>query len=961
MLAQTTDGFLWLGTANGLFRFDGVHFEHYEPISGQTLPGTYIVTLFATPDGGLWISFREGAVSFLKGRNVINYSDQNGLPASSVKQFVRDSHGRIWAVTSAGLIRLDGSHWEKLPSDQNVHGDCYSAFVDSSGTLWASTKEGVFFLPEGAHKFQMAADHRTSGLSMAKSLDGTLWIAQTGRSVHTISLPWKDSSVLDAEIRVGSGAILIDNQDSLWIATVGDGIRRVSHPERLYGSSVAEFGPQAEIFTHTQGLTNDFVRTILEDREGNIWAATNEGLDCFRQTAFVPVTLPSGTFGLTLAAADHGIVWASGINRPLLRIQDGKAVRDEMSEHHEISYVYRKDDGTIWMGSRNKLLHFTNGRIDRQIVAPDEWPVEIGEDSLRRLWVSTGVQGVLRLKNGRWQSLKSLGGPEGVSWSEYMDPEGALWFGFPNNTMAKIDGDKIQVLSAKDGIRVGAVLSIQGGGSDLWIGGPAGLSLFDGRSFRPVLGENGQSFKDVLGIVATVGDGLWFGENRGIIHISANEIEQWKKDSSHPVSYRVFDFLDGIPSPTQWTMFRPLAVQGTDGRVWFALAQGLVWVDPKRIPRNPLPPAVSIDWVDVNGNGLRSFSPMRLEAHIKALHIAYTASSLSIPERVRFRYKLEGQDTSWNEAGTRREAFYTNLSPGPYTFRVIACNNDGVRNDTGATWNFVIAPAFYQTVWFKILLGMITAGLIWLLYSFRMRQATAQVQARLGERLEERGRIARELHDTLIQSVDGLTLRIQTALNEPDAKRSRQMIEKALDSADEVMLEGRQRVHALRAEAINVNELSEALASYGKELAQVHSIAFSVALVGSPKALDPFVRDEAYRIGREALANAFQHSGATKIEVEITYDRALVRLRVRDNGGGMDLQMLNGGRPGHYGLSGMRERSQTMGGQLVIWSRPGAGTEIDLEIPAQAAYQNGFRGFGLHWIKGLMGSRRERR
>ncbi len=202
-------------------------------------------------------------------------------------------------------------------------------------------------------------------------------------------------------------------------------------------------------------------------------------------------------------------------------------------------------------------------------------------------------------------------------------------------------------------------------------------------------------------------------------------------------------------------------------------------------------------------------------------------------------------------------------------------------------------------------------------------------------------------------------LRIQTALNEPDPKRSHQMIEKALDSADEVMSEGRQRVQALRAEAIKVNELSEALASYGNELAEGRAIAFSVALVGSPKPVDAFVRDEAYRIGREALGNAFQHSGATRIEAEITYDRALLRLRVRDDGVGIDPQILNGGRPGHYGLTGMRERAQTLGGQLVIWSRSGAGTEIDLGIPALVAYQNGFRSFGLQWIKRLTGDKRD--
>jgi signal transduction histidine kinase len=285
---------------------------------------------------------------------------------------------------------------------------------------------------------------------------------------------------------------------------------------------------------------------------------------------------------------------------------------------------------------------------------------------------------------------------------------------------------------------------------------------------------------------------------------------------------------------------------------------------------------------------------------------------------------------------------------------VIACNNDGVWNEAGAVLNFAIRPAFYQTKWFRFLLALSGFGLIWLLHTLRLRQATAQTQARLGERLEERGRIARELHDTLIQSVDGLMLRLQTALDEPNPERSHQMIEKALDSADEVMYEGRQRVQALRTDATLFNELSVALASYGNELAQDRSIAFSVALVGSSRPVDAFVRDEAFRIGREALGNAFQHSDAKRVEAEITYDRAQLRMRVRDDGMGIDQTVLHGGKPGHYGLAGMRERAQTIGGQLAIWSRPGAGTEIDLAIPARVAYQNGFRSIGLSRIRKLI-------
>ena len=342
----------------------------------------------------------------------------------------------------------------------------------------------------------------------------------------------------------------------------------------------------------------------------------------------------------------------------------------------------------------------------------------------------------------------------------------------------------------------------------------------------------------------------------------------------------------------------------------------------------------------------------------KNVEIDYTAFSLSIPEREFFRYKLEGHDAEWQEPGNRRQAFYNDLRPGKYRFRVIACNNDGVWNAEGATLDFRVEPAWYQTIWFRVSCVGGFVLLLWALYQLRLQQLQRQFNMTLEARVGERNRIARDLHDTLIQSVDGLMLRIQTALTEPDPKRSRLMIEKALDSADEVMLEGRQRVTALRPEATTVKELSEALASYGQGLSEDHPATFSVALLGSPKDVDAFVRDEAYSIGREALGNAFQHADATKIEVEVTYDRRVVHMTVRDNGHGIDEQTLAGGRPGHWGLRGMRERAQIIGGKLVIRSRPGVGTEIDLEIPSDLAYEKGFRRLWSHWMKRLIGDRR---
>jgi signal transduction histidine kinase len=448
---------------------------------------------------------------------------------------------------------------------------------------------------------------------------------------------------------------------------------------------------------------------------------------------------------------------------------------------------------------------------------------------------------------------------------------------------------------------------------------------------------------------------LWLSSECGLVEIPKTELQKWWQEPDTIVQFDIWDSLDGfLPDQVPFEG----AAKSPDGRLWFANGAVLQMIDPAHISRNLLPPPVHIEEVIADRRSYEPGGNLRLPPITRDLEIDYTALSFMAPRKVRFRYRLEGHDVNWQEPGTRRQAFYSDLPPGIYHFHVTACNNDGVWNEAGATLDFRVMPAWYQTIWFRVSCVGGFVLLLWALYQLRLQQLQRQFNMTLEARVGERTRIARDLHDTLIQSVDGLMLRIQTALTESDPKRSRLMIEKALDSADEVMLEGRQRVNALRPEATTVKELSEALASYGQDLSEDHPATFSVALLGSPKAVDAFVRDEAYCIGREALGNAFQHADATKIEVEVRYDRRMVHMRVRDDGHGIDEQTLIGGLPGHWGLRGMRERAQVIGGKLVIWSRPGVGTEIDLEIPADLAYKKGFRGLWSHWTKRLIGDRR---
>jgi signal transduction histidine kinase len=432
---------------------------------------------------------------------------------------------------------------------------------------------------------------------------------------------------------------------------------------------------------------------------------------------------------------------------------------------------------------------------------------------------------------------------------------------------------------------------------------------------------------------------LWLNAACGLLELPGDELQAWWANSDAKLKLRVFDVLDGaqpVLSP-----FGHTTAKSPDGTLWFANMFALQTVNPTQPNRNIKPPPVHIEELIANHKSYGMANNLRLPPLLRDLEIDYTALSFVAPKKVTFRYRLEGHDTDWQDPGARRQAFYSDLKPGKYTFRVIACNNSGLWNDVGDSLGFYVAPTFYQTLWFRILACGIAAAMLWAFYLFRLEQATAQIQERLGARMEERERIARELHDTLLQGFQGLMLRFQAVMKTlPVEAPARSMMEQVLDRADEVLLEGRQSVRDLREQGTSEAELSEALRHCGEELAQKHTSVFSLTIVGEPKPLAPVVFNESYRIAREALINAFQHSQARKIEVEVTYLESGISLRVRDDGMGIDATTLSKGRLGHWGLSGMRERAHKIAARVDIWSQVGAGTEIELSIPSEVAYPN---------------------
>ena len=478
----------------------------------------------------------------------------------------------------------------------------------------------------------------------------------------------------------------------------------------------------------------------------------------------------------------------------------------------------------------------------------------------------------------------------------------------------------------------------------VWLAGSGGIELFSQGRFRQLRWRDPNLPGRATGVIETHDGELWINGYSGVTYVESDELKRWLGDPGYVLIGHHLDTLDGLPGMSGEAVPRPSISESPDGRLWFATTKGIAWLDSTTLglTRNRTSPPVAISSVVYNGTAYSLAEALKLPPKARSLEIDYTALSLSIPQRVLFRYRLDGIDDGWQNAGTRRQALYNSLPPGRYHFQVIACNNDGVWNTAGAGLIFTVAPAFYQTWWFRTLLFLVASVAVWMLIRLRVRIVSREIQGRLAERLEERERIARELHDTLLQGLFGLILRLQFSMDQlPEEDPVRVDITKALSQSDLMMQEGRDRIKHLRASEPESIGLGQALETFGHELRSISPVQFQVTVNGALRRIDPFIYEEVLLIGREAVTNAFRHSGASVIGVEIDYRLNGVYLRVHDNGRGIETSILaSGHRRDHWGLPNMRERAKKMHAKLRIELQTKGGTQVELRVPAIIAYQS---------------------
>ena len=939
-LAQTRDGYLWMGSVAGLVRFDGVRFVPFVPQHGDTLPSGGARRLLAARDGSLWIVGRSGAVSHLSNGRVIVYGEPDGLPRAF--QLAESSTGMLVAGTVKGLAIFADGKWKDVGSEWRFPGtESRAVWFDRDDALWVQTESRVIYRPAGGPDFldpNLPLKGRPYVADFAQARDGTIWMAEFGRSAHTLRRVGDSSGM--TEVKVGSQTLLIDRRGSLWVGSGGDGLRRIRDRRLIQGQSIERLGPEAEHFTQKEGLLSDIIMALLEDREGNIWVATPRGLERFREGAFAPIPIHGSVRARFVFARRDSSIWTGAFNTTgLIRI--GEEGSDTMETKGAfLRYLVEDASGDLWATQTDYLYRF-RGRQVSEIQLAGVRPRALSQlavDPAGTLWMFDDGEGLLRVSHDSLVLAAPLAQTTTVGSVLFSDRRGRIWVG-QTNRVALYDHGQVSVFAAADGQGPAGVRSFfEDRSGNIWAVGDEGISKFEGARFRTLTERQGVPGRAVFGLTDDRQGGWWMVTIDGVGHLAPGEVERALTDSSYAIRYRSFDYRDGLPGITT-SGWGSVLTRSADGRIWVATDSGVASVDPRNLARSAAPP-VLIEAVRINGRELLPSEAVTIPPRSGDLEIDYTATSLAVPERIQFRYQLEGEDPSWHDVGTRRRAYYTGLGPGMYRFRVMASNEDGVWNETAALLSFRILPAWYQTLWFKAAVVLLIGGISGLAVALTQRRRHQRAHQALTDKYEatlaERARIAQDLHDTLLQGFAGVTLQLKTAElalpEQPDVAVETLLRVERL--AHESLKEARERVWDMRETKLASEDLSAALEAIARERTAGTGIEVAVATSGKAKRLSHTMGDAAFRIGREAIVNAVRHAEARRIEIQVDYQASMLRLEVRDDGRGFTpVEGEVARRNGHFGLSGMGERATHLKGTCDVRPAPEGGTLVVLELP----------------------------
>lgn len=932
-MAQTPDGWLWLGTSGGLYRFDGITFERYPLTSSR------VYKLHAADNGDLLISFAPDGLTVLHADGSTTQLPLLPHQMGTFRAMTLDRDGAIWAINLNGLYRYANGRWQVMASGTEWAEATQSLVVDQYGRLWISTRHALYLHDRVTDKLLRVEGEGMQG-GLLQSPDGRLWISGSDDVLRLVPMPPLGQHVQrlpSFNQSAARSAGQFDRDGNLWVPLCPRGICRMARAGDQRGGTLNPEHDSKDRLDQPWQLSDLGTRGILEDREGNVWIFTKSGIDRFRENKLIPADM-AGVAGELNAGRDNaGNLWAADWQtRSIWTIgTNGLAVRDPQRSG---SAVATDRDGAILIAGNRYIERNYQGKSSR-IALPeiDGKAVDISVVSMfddgKVLWMVSPQAALMGWTEGRWyDSTQFSNMPERIYMLAPGGP-GQMWLSNNDGTLKLFDNGK---LTRYDIALIGQESGIFPG-PQLVVAGERGIAALFNNRFVALEPARAEALRNVSGMAVTADGDRWLNGARGLVHVRREDWDASLRQPAIPLVYELIDSQEGYPGQATLDNRQPSVYNMGGGVLWLRGSGGMVRLDTTKLQPNPVKPVAQLLRVNVGNRSYPATSPLRLPPDTRSFNIQYTAPGLRKPEGMRFQYRLEGIDPQWQDAESRRAAYYTNVGPGRYTFSVRAANEDGLAGTAVAELQLEIAPTIMQTWWFHLICVLAAILAAYGLYRYRLGKATAIIARQLEVRMDERVRIARTLHDTFLQTVQALILRVYTVLTKlPEDSEPRIKLESILTQAEEAINEGRDQVQQLR----SGRDLQAQIEVCGNAMAALHEgVAFSIESVGIPRRLAPPVEEELCAIAQEALSNAFRHGHASKIAARLEYMRDGLLLSVADNGCGIDDDQLHRRmHEGHFGMVGMHERAKRIGTVLEITSALGEGTVIAIKVPRKLCY-----------------------
>jgi ligand-binding sensor domain-containing protein len=942
-ILQSRDGYLWLATQEGLARFDGIRFTVFDKRNTAAIKENNIQALYEDRAGNLWFGTEGGGLCRMKDGSFVAYTIEDGLADNIVEAIYEDHEGSLWVGTLRGLNRLSDGRFTTYGVKDGLGNETVLAiYEDRDLNLWVGTEGGLSKRKDGRFVNYNARDGLANPLvrSICEDRSGILWIA-TREGLNKLERGrFSTLSTRDGLLSNSVHSVYVGSDGKLWIGSSG-GLNR------LDGDGVAAF-------TVKDGLTDNGVASVYEDAEGNIWIGTyGGGLNRLRQGKVTAYAREAGLLSERIQAIFEdrkGNLWIGTYGGGLNRLTAGRfsayGTRAGLSNAIVLSLA-EDSNGNLWIGTNDGLNRLKDGRFSHYKTEDgltDNTILSILEDRKSRIWV--GTAGGLNRFDGR--TLRSFTTEDGLSNESVSclleDRDGNLWIGTDGGGLNKFKNGSFSAYTVKDGLSNNLVLSLyEDREGTLWIGTSNGLNRLKDGSFTAYTVAHGLFDDVVFQILEDRHENLWISCNTGIFRVNKRELKDVALGKISTVTSISYGTADGMKSRECNGGFQPAGWKSRDGRLWFPTIKGLVVIDPDNIKTNERAPPVVIEQLTVDGQPVMARGRVELAPGREKLDFHYTGLSFQAPEKVRFKYLLDGFDKNWVDAGSKREASYMNIPPGRYVFRVKASNNDGVWNETGASFEFYLKPYFYQTYWIYLVYGTVAGLIVWGGYRLRVRRIETQFAAILGER----NRIAREIHDTLAQGFAGISVQLEsveeTMTTDPNVAKLHLDLARGLVRSS--LAEARRTVWDLRSPSLENGDLTTAVMNVAQQLSA--NIPIQVTVSGASRRLPPAIENNLFHMSREALTNAVKHARARQIVIELVFERQQIRLRIVDDGRGFDPQANAAGLG--FGLTTMAERAQRIGARLAVSSQPGEGTEVVIVLdcdgvpasPGQAGTEQG--------------------